>query len=88
MHQVGQVFATKAELLPPAYPRKLRALFDACTPAPFAVVRRTVERELGAPLEQLFAYVDPTPLATATIAQARAPRAALRTCAAFCAHAG
>jgi hypothetical protein len=66
------VFATKADLVPAAYPRMLRSLFDACTPAPFSVIRRTIEAELGAPLETLFAHVDPTPLATATIAQARA----------------
>ena len=72
------MFATKADLVPAAYPRRLRALFDACQPAPFAVVRRTIERELGAPLETLFAYVDPQPLATATIAQVRPPCAAPR----------
>ncbi len=71
VRQVGQVFATKAELVPAAYPRRLRALFDACQPAPWATVRRTIERELGAPLETLFAFVDPKPLATATIAQVR-----------------
>jgi ubiquinone biosynthesis protein len=65
------VFATKADLVPAAYPRKLRALFDECTPAPWARIKRTLERELGAPLETLFAYIDPVPLATATIAQAR-----------------
>jgi len=63
------VFATKADLIPPQYPRQLRRLFDACTPASFKVVRRTLERELGAPLESLFAEIDPEPLATATIAQ-------------------
>jgi len=66
---VGQVFATKAELLPAAYPRKLRSLFDNCEAAPFARIRRTIEAELGAPLETLFAHIDPVPLATATIAQ-------------------
>lgn len=68
------MFATKAELLPAAYPRRLRALFDDCEAAPFSRVRRTIERELGAPLEALFAHVDPVPLATATIAQVHRAR--------------
>ena len=69
---MGQVFATKADVLPPQYPRVLRNAFDACPPAPFSTVRRTLERELGAPLERLFASIDPQPLATATIAQVHA----------------
>jgi len=67
--KVGQVFATKADLLPPAYPRALRRLFDACPAAPLWEVRRTLERELGAPLSALFASFEAAPLATATVAQ-------------------
>jgi aarF domain-containing kinase len=69
---VGQVFATKADVLPPQYPRVLRNAFDACPPAAFSTVKRTLERELGAPVETLFAHIDPQPLATATIAQVHA----------------
>lgn len=69
---MGQVFATKADVLPPQYPRVLRNAFDACPPAAFSTVRRTLERELGAPVEMLFAHIDPQPLATATIAQVHA----------------
>jgi len=67
--KVGQVFATKADVLPPQYPRVLRRAFDECPPASFKAIKRTLERELGAPLATLFASIDPKPLATATIAQ-------------------
>jgi predicted unusual protein kinase regulating ubiquinone biosynthesis (AarF/ABC1/UbiB family) len=68
--KIGQVFATKADLLPAAYPKSLRQLFDACSPAPYSTVLRTLRRELGADVvASSFSYIDPTPLATATIAQ-------------------
>lgn len=47
--QLGQVFATKSDVLPPQYPRKLKALYDSCPASPFWRIKRTLEKELGAP---------------------------------------
>jgi ubiquinone biosynthesis protein len=42
---------------------------DALPTRPFSTIKATVERELKAPLGELFSWVDETPLATASIAQ-------------------
>ena len=39
---------------------------------PWEVVRRTIAADLGVPLEQAFASIDPVPLATASVAQVHA----------------
>ena len=69
LRRLSHQFASKGDLLPPAYIRRLRTLFDKCPPASFASVKRTIERELKRPVASLFASLDPLPLATATIAQ-------------------
>ena len=68
----GQVLALRRDLLPDAYVAELERLHDRLPPMDFVAVRATVERELGGPLEQLFASFDPVPLAAATIAQVHA----------------
>ena len=52
----------------------LARLRDEVAPLPFPIVRATVERELGAPLEVLFADFDPEPLGAASVAQVHAAR--------------
>jgi predicted unusual protein kinase regulating ubiquinone biosynthesis (AarF/ABC1/UbiB family) len=54
----------------------LSRLQDAVPPHPFEEVRERVESELGAPLEQLFLSFEPTPVASASLAQVH--RATLR----------
>ena len=72
--KVGQVFATKQDLFPPQYVRKLSFLYDACPPAPAEEVVETIEQSLGKPLLEIFEYFDYEPLATATIAQVHRAR--------------
>ena len=67
--KIGQVFATKQDLFPPQYIKKLRYLFDETSAAPFAEVKEIVEAELGRDLGDMFRSFDPQPLASATIAQ-------------------
>ena len=74
--KLGQVFSTRADLLPPEYIAELVKLQDKVPPADFGEVRALIERELGAPLEALFARFDPEPLAAASIGQVHAARLA------------
>ncbi|MEW6540744.1 MAG: AarF/UbiB family protein [Bacillota bacterium] len=67
--KLGQLLSTRADLLSPEYIEQLERLQDAVPPIPAAEVRRVVERELGQPLEVLYARFDPEPLAAASVAQ-------------------
>lgn len=65
----GQVLAMRRDLLPAGYAEELETLHDELPAMGIDIVRTTIERDLGAPLAELFASFDETPLAAATIAQ-------------------
>ncbi|MCB9794867.1 MAG: AarF/ABC1/UbiB kinase family protein [Alphaproteobacteria bacterium] len=72
--KVGQQLAQVVESLdlPDEVAGILSQLNDAAEPIPFDVIREDIEAELDAPLDQLFAKVEETPLGTASLAQAHA----------------
>ncbi|KAF8389457.1 hypothetical protein HHK36_026152 [Tetracentron sinense] len=67
--KLGQYLSTRADVLPEAYICLLKQLQDSLPPRPLKEVRRTIEKEFGKPVEDLFSDLDKTPLATASIAQ-------------------
>ena len=70
--KLGQVLSTRPDLLPPAYIAELARLQDTVPPEPWEPVRAQLEAELGAPVEEVFATLDPEPIAAASLAQAHA----------------
>jgi ubiquinone biosynthesis protein len=70
----GQLLSTRPDLLPAHWTEELEKLQDDCPPSTFADVRRVVEAGLGRPLGDLFAWVEETPLASASIAQVHRAR--------------
>jgi ubiquinone biosynthesis protein len=70
--KLGQIISTRADLLPPEYLVELTKLQDAAPSVPFEAIQQAVVRELGRPLESVFAFFDPEPLAAASIGQAHA----------------
>jgi len=72
--KLGQFIASSPSIFPDAYVEEFQKCLDRTPPLPFHFVRRTVEAELGKPLESLYAWVDPKPLASASIAQVHAAR--------------
>jgi aarF domain-containing kinase len=72
--KLGQFIASSPSIFPEAYVQEFQRCLDRTPPLPFHYIRQTVEAELGKPLEQLFAHVDPRPLASASIAQVHAAR--------------
>jgi ubiquinone biosynthesis protein len=67
--KVGQIASTRADLLPEPMIRELARLRDEVPPFPSDEVRRAIERELGKPVEALFASFEADPVAAASVAQ-------------------
>lgn len=67
--KMGQMVSTRPELLPPTFIEELSKLQDEVPPAPWEKAQMVIETELGAPIEEVFLAFDPTPLASASLAQ-------------------
>lgn len=67
--KAGQIFANMSHILPYQYCQVMAVLQDAVVKRPFSEVVAVLESDLGCPLSEVFAYVDPTPLAAASLAQ-------------------
>jgi ubiquinone biosynthesis protein len=68
--KLGQILSTRGDLLPAPYLDELTKLQDGVPPVASEAVRKTVEEELGGPLEEAFARFEIEPLASASIGQA------------------
>ena len=74
--QFGQMLATRADLLPPAFVRELGRLHSEVEAEPWAAVRPVIVDELARPLDEVFSQLDEAPLAAASVAQIHAARLA------------
>jgi predicted unusual protein kinase regulating ubiquinone biosynthesis (AarF/ABC1/UbiB family) len=75
--KLGQFVASSPSMFPAAWVTEFQHCLDRTTPLPWRTIRRALKAELGARLESEFSWVDPEPLASASIAQVHAAR--LRT---------
>ena len=67
--KIGQSIATRADLLPLAYIKELSKLQDNVPQFPNAEAMAIIERELGASVNELYAEIDPQPIAAASLGQ-------------------
>lgn len=67
--KLGQVLASRPDLLPEPYIRALARLQDDVKPFPFEEVRAIIEEELGVRLSKAFSRFDPEPIAAASLGQ-------------------
>jgi ubiquinone biosynthesis protein len=67
--KLGQSLATRPDLVGDEAARNLLTLQDSLPPEPFAAIQREIERSFEAPVEALFASIDPEPVGSASIAQ-------------------
>lgn len=67
--KLGQMLASRDDVLPPALTTALATLQSDSTPLPWSEVRAVIMRELHGPIESFFASVDEEPLAAASVAQ-------------------
>ena len=67
--KMGQIISSGEGIFPGELVTEFRQLRDRVPPEPFDVVRKTVEEDLGAPIEAIFSAFSETALAAASIAQ-------------------
>jgi ubiquinone biosynthesis protein len=67
--KLGQILSTRPDLLPATVVEELADLQDHVTPLTEAEVVAVMEKELRVPWEDVFASIEPDPLASGTIAQ-------------------
>ena len=70
--KLGQIIASGDGVFPPELVAEFKWCRDQVTPEPWPVVERVLTEELGGPLSTVFASVEHTPLAAASIAQVHA----------------
>lgn len=67
--KLGQILATRVDLLPSEWIAQLEKLQDQATAIPFAQLKPQLERSLGAKVSACFREIDETPVGTASMAQ-------------------
>ncbi|KAL5540402.1 hypothetical protein UlMin_042425 [Ulmus minor] len=78
--QVGLIFissffiASAPTLFPPEYVEEFQNCFDRAPEIPFDEIQPILREELGRPIDSVYEYVDPTPIASASIAQVHGAR--------------
>ena len=67
--KLGQVLALREDLLPPFVTEELKNLLDRLPVMPFPEYLERVAKGLDRPVDEMFEYVDPKPLGSASIGQ-------------------
>jgi ubiquinone biosynthesis protein len=65
----GQLLSTRSDILPEGVLLELQKLQDTVKPMPTGTAQAIIQRELGAPVEEVFESFDPLPLGSASIGQ-------------------
>ena len=71
--KLGQLVASMPSMFPPEYVAAFQGCLDQTSPLPWLVINKTLKQELGNP-DLHFSWIDPQPLASASIAQVHAAR--------------
>lgn len=72
--KLGQLLATRVDVFPPEWIDEFSRLQNAVPPVPFESLRQEMTEALGRAPEDAFPFIDPTPLAAASIAQVHRAR--------------
>jgi predicted unusual protein kinase regulating ubiquinone biosynthesis (AarF/ABC1/UbiB family) len=72
--KVGQLISILSNFLPPEFRNELEGLQDRLPPRPYDEIAARIRAELGRSPDEVFAEFDPTPVATASLAQVHVAR--------------
>lgn len=72
--KLGQVASLRIDVVPESMTRELVRLQDRVPPHPFAEIEAQLQSELGRPSSELFAQIEPTPVASASLGQVHRAR--------------
>ena len=67
--KLGQILATRPDLVPSEWCQELKKLQDRCTSVEYSAIEEVLQQEFPGRLEHLFQSIDKRPLAAASIAQ-------------------
>ena len=67
--KLGQVLSIMGGFLPRVYQKELERLQDSVPPQPWEAIATSIERSLGAPPDEVYETIDPTPIAAASLGQ-------------------
>lgn len=67
--KLGQILSLREDILPRSVTEELKHLLDRLPAASFDQIGGIVEKDLGRPMSSMFAWVDETPLGSASIGQ-------------------
>src|SRR5690606_9925411 len=72
--KLAQVFSARADILPEPYLGSISRLQDQVPPDDFAAICRVIEAELGRAATDVFADIEPQPVAAASLGQVHRAR--------------
>lgn len=72
--KLGQVLSSREDVLPPSFIEAFSTLQMDSTPIPWPEAESAIAAQLGRPIADVFAEIDHTPLAAASVAQVHAAR--------------
>lgn len=72
--KLGQFIASSPTFFPPEYVEEFQHCLDRTPPLPFPTMKAILEAEMEQPLDEIYSFIDPVPLASASIAQVHAAR--------------
>jgi aarF domain-containing kinase len=76
--KLGQFIASAPTLFPAEYVKEFQSCLDKTPAVPFNEIKAIIRQEIGRPLEEVYDFIDPQPLASASVAQVQICRGILR----------